>query len=199
MDGIDLPITLDEPEIVHPVHARADVHVDLPDPAIKGIHMSRLYRLLDGFAERERLRPATLSALLAEMVSSHADCHSTRARVVLNFSVLCRRPALLTEGLSGWKSYPVRLEAFWSESGFSLDASVQIGYSSTCPCSAALARQLIEQAFIDRFGPSGYVESAAIAAWLRQHATLATPHSQRSLAEVRVRIPDGAVALGLIA
>lgn len=35
MDGIDVPILLDEPEFAYPVHARAEVQVDLPDPAIK--------------------------------------------------------------------------------------------------------------------------------------------------------------------
>ncbi|MGV6474395.1 GTP cyclohydrolase FolE2 [Azotobacter vinelandii] len=199
MDGIDVPILLDEPEFAYPVHARAEVQVDLPDPAIKGIHMSRLYRLLDGFAGRDRLNPASLAVLLREMVFSHADCNSTRARLTLAFSLLCRRPALLTQGLSGWKSYPVRLEAVWEAGRLSLDATLQIGYSSTCPCSAALTRQLIEQAFVERFGAAGQVEPAAVAAWLQRNATLATPHSQRSVADVRVRIPEGATRLGLLA
>lgn len=198
MDGIDVPITLDEMGFEHPVHARADVQVDLPDPTIKGIHMSRLYRLLDGFAGSDRLNPVTLSNLLQDMVSSHADCHSTRARLVLTFSLLCRRPALLSEGLSGWKSYPVRLEAIWNAGSFLLDAAVQIQYSSTCPCSAALTRQLVEQAFVERFGDRAQVEPSTIAAWLRTHATLATPHSQRSVADIQVRIAEGAGRLGLL-
>lgn len=199
MDGIDVPILLDEPGISHPLHARADAQVDLPDPAVKGIHMSRLYRLLDDFAVRDRLTPASLAALLQNMVKSHGDCHSSRARLVLTLSLLCRRPALLTEGLSGWKAYPVRLEAVWKGGRLSLDVSVQISYSSTCPCSAALSRQLIERAFVEQFGTNAPVEPSAVAAWLRRNATLATPHSQRSVADVRVRIPEGAERLGLLA
>lgn len=199
MDGIDVPIRLNEPGFEHPVHARADVQVDLPDPTIKGIHMSRLYRLLDGAMGNGGLNPASLSALLQAMVKSHVDCHSTRARLALTFSMLCRRPALLTEGLSGWKAYPVRLEAIWAGGRLSLEASVQISYSSTCPCSAALTRQLIEQAFVEQFGASAHVEPAAIAAWLQRNATLATPHSQRSVADVRVGIAEGAEQLGLLA
>lgn len=197
MDGIDVPIMLDEVGFSYPVHARADVQIDLPDPAIKGIHMSRLYRLLDDYAGHYKLNPGTLSRLLQRMISSHIDCHSTRARLILSFSLLCRRPALLTEGLSGWKAYPVRVEAVWKAGQLVLDASVQIGYSSTCPCSAALSRQLIEQAFTEQFGAEKPVEPSEVAAWLKRNATLATPHSQRSVADVRVRIPETAERLGL--
>ncbi|TBV00087.1 GTP cyclohydrolase FolE2 [Stutzerimonas kirkiae] len=198
MEGIDLPIMLDEPGFTYPVQARAEARVDLPDPTIKGIHMSRLYRLLDAFSDAERLSPVALARLLRAMVDSHADCHSRRARLGLSFSLLCRRPALLTEGLSGWKAYPARIEATWGDGQLSLEASVQVGYSSTCPCSAALTRQLIEQAFSEAFAASGPVDVAEVAAWLRANATLATPHSQRSVADVRVRLDDGARSLGLL-
>ena len=47
MQGIDLPVAV-AGGCRRDVHARADVQVDLPAPHVKGIHMSRLYRLLDG-------------------------------------------------------------------------------------------------------------------------------------------------------
>ncbi|HCL78112.1 GTP cyclohydrolase FolE2 [Stutzerimonas nitrititolerans] len=198
MAGIDVPIMLDEPGVSRPVHSKADVQVDLPDPAIKGIHMSRLYRLLDDFAVCERLNPKTLSGLLQSMVTSHADCYSKRARLNLAFSLLCRRPALLTEGLSGWKAYPVVIEAVWEAGRLSLELSVEVGYSSTCPCSAALTRQLIEQAFLEQFGIEMAIKPTEVAAWLQRSATLATPHSQRSVAEVRVRIAEDAERLDVL-
>jgi GTP cyclohydrolase I len=198
MAGIDVPIMLDEPGVSHPVSAQADVQVNLPDPTIKGIHMSRLYRLLDDFATYERLNPQTLSSLLQSLVASHADCHSSRARLGLAFSLLCRRPALLTEGLSGWKAYPTTVEAVWEGGQLSLQVSVQVAYSSTCPCSAALARQLIEQAFVDQYGNEAAVNPVEVAAWLQRNATLATPHSQRSVAEVRVSIAENAERLDLL-
>ena len=46
MQGIDLPVAV-AGGCRRDVHARADVQVDLPAPHVKGIHMSRLYRLLD--------------------------------------------------------------------------------------------------------------------------------------------------------
>lgn len=191
MQGIALPLWLEEGGQAQQVHAWADVQVDLPDPRIKGIHMSRLYVLLDAFAAAQPLDAAALAALLRSMVASHADCASTRARLALAFPLLRRQPALLTVGLSGWKSYAVRLQASISPQGFALSLTVDVGYSSTCPCSAALARQLVADAFAARFG-AGPVDAAAAQDWLRDHASLATPHSQRSTASVTVHLTQDA-------
>ena len=153
--------------------------------------MSRLYLLLDAFAAAGPLDAGELASLLRTMVASHADCASTQARLALSFSLLRRQPALLTAGLSGWKSYPVRLQATLSPQGFSLSLTVEVGYSSTCPCSAALARQLLADGFAAQFGPGG-IDGAAARDWLLQHASLATPHSQRSTASVTVSLDETA-------
>lgn len=197
MQGIDIPLALDEPGLDATVHARADLHVDLPSPQIKGIHMSRLYTLLDRFAEHHAVSPASLRALLELMVASHVDCQSTHARVRLCFELLCKRPALVTQGLSGWKSYPITLDAQWQHGGLSVQVSADITYSSTCPCSAALSRQLLERAFRERWG-EGTVDSAAISHWLLEQGSLATPHSQRSIATVRVGIDPLAERIGFL-
>ena len=191
MQGIALPLWLEGGGQAQQVHAWADVHVDLPDPRVKGIHMSRLYLLLDAFAAAGPLDAGELASLLRTMVASHADCASTQARLALSFSLLRRQPALLTAGLSGWKSYPVRLQATLSPQGFSLSLTVEVGYSSTCPCSAALARQLLADGFAAQFGPGG-IDGAAARDWLLQHASLATPHSQRSTASVNVSLDETA-------
>ncbi|KEZ74157.1 GTP cyclohydrolase, partial [Pseudomonas syringae pv. syringae FF5] len=44
MQGVEVPIRLAEASIRHPVHAHVDLQVDLADPSVKGIHMSRLSR-----------------------------------------------------------------------------------------------------------------------------------------------------------
>ena len=198
MQSIDLPVMLVEPGYRRELHARIDAQVDLPLTHVKGIHMSRLYRLLDTLSQGEALSPVDLRKLLLAMVASHRDCESTSARLRLSFDLLARRGALVTQGLAGWKSYPVCLDATLSRSAFALRAMVTIGYSSTCPCSAALTRQLIEQSFEQAFAGQPLVEPAMIAAWLRQHATLATPHSQRSEAIVSVDIAGDAPTLGLL-
>ncbi|WP_122419223.1 GTP cyclohydrolase FolE2 [Pseudomonas viridiflava] len=199
MQAIEVPIRLSEEGVSHSVHAFVDLHVDLADPSVKGIHMSRLYRLLDRFAEERELDVASLSDLLEAMVESHASCRSTRSRIRLNFNLLCRRPALVTEGLSGWKSYPVTLEGIWEAGRLCLDLSAGITYSSTCPCSAALSRQLLESAFIAHFDRQTFVDTMQVANWLRANGSVATPHSQRSVATVQVRIPEHATELGLMA
>lgn len=198
MQGVEVPIRLNEPGVGHPVHAYVDLQVDLADPRVKGIHMSRLYTLLDNFAEHQVFTPGAMAALLEAMVTSHADCHSTRARLKMTFNLLCRRTALKTPGLSGWKSYPVVLDAVWIGGKLSLDVSVDVTYSSTCPCSATLSRQLLEEAFLAHFDQQASMTPAQAAIWLRENGSFATPHSQRSVATVQVRIAEQATELGLM-
>ncbi|WP_186268865.1 GTP cyclohydrolase FolE2 [Burkholderia gladioli] len=198
MQQIDLPVKIDEPGYRRALHARADVQVDLPAPQVKGIHMSRLYRLLDTLGHDEALSPAGLVALLQAMVDSHRDCDSRNSRLRLRAELLTRRPALVTEGLSGWKAYPVRIDAALIDGRPSLHARVTVAYSSTCPCSAALSRQLVEQAFLKDFEASTALDPAEVAAWLKRHATLATPHSQRSEAQVSIGIAADARDFGLL-
>ena len=199
MQHIDLPIRFDESGVRCSVHALANVDVDLPDPQIKGIHMSRLYRLLDAFAAQQLVTPTSVGGLLRDMVESHVDCQSTRGRLGLSFDLLGRPGALVTPGLAGWKAYPIKLDAIWDSGQLKIEASVTVAYSSTCPCSAALSRQVVSDIFIDQFRGTATLNVDAVASWLSEHATLATPHSQRSHAEVRVRIPDTSSVLGLLA
>lgn len=198
MQGIDLPLHLREGAFDGLLPASVDVQVDLPSATSKGIHMSRLYQLLDRLGTDAPLTPERLRSLLADMVASHRSCESRAARLRLDFALLVRRPALVTPELSGWKRYPVRLEARWIAGVFQLSARVEIAYSSTCPCSASLSRQLIERAFLADHGTATQLDPATVASWLRRHASLATPHSQRSLARVRVGLVDSASALGLL-
>lgn len=198
MQNIDIPVTLEEIGYRRELHARADVQVNLPTPHIKGIHMSRLYQLLDKLSHGVALSPANLRELLEAMIASHHDCHTQSARLRLNVDLLVRRPALVTQGLSGWKSYPLRLDAELIDGTFHCQLRVTVNYSSTCPCSAALSRQLIAQTFLQEFGRTAQVESSAVTSWLQQFASLATPHSQRSEAEVKVNLPPDAEMLGAL-
>jgi len=195
MQGIDLPVTLREQQHCREIHARVDAQVDLPAAHIKGIHMSRLYLLLDRLSKYE-LTPGRLQQVLLAMIESHADCNTGSARLVLSFDLLMRRPALVS-ALSGWKSYPVRLEVIQRDECFSLCMEVTVEYSSTCPCSAALARQLVERRFLDTFAEDQPINRDEMAHWLRQNATLATPHSQRSEARVSVELDPTSSSLRL--
>jgi len=64
-----------------------------------------------------------------------------------------------------------------------------VTYSSTCPCSAALARQLVQKAFAENFAATKQLDHQAVHEWLgTTEGIVATPHSQRSVAEVKVKL-----------
>lgn len=191
MGGIEVPITLADVDGrgVQSV-ARVTAYVNLRQPEVRGIHMSRLYLHVDQSLGHELLTPCSLRKLLRSFLDSHVDL-SDRAMIRVEFDHLLRRPALVSDN-SGWKSYPVAITATLHGSDFSLELGTRITYSSTCPCSAALARQLIQERFGLDFDASQPLHFDAVMAWLgSEQGIMATPHSQRSHAEVRVRLQPG--------
>lgn len=198
MDAIDLPITLGE-QIEYPsVNARVSATVNLPDPDIKGIHMSRLYQRLLPFGEGELLTPEALKRLLADMINSHETCSSTSAEVSFSFTLLLKKSALKTEDAYGWNHYPVEIRARMQNNKTTIQSRVSVGYSSTCPCSAALARQMIAEQFLKDFKEgSANLNAETVAQWLKDNATYATPHSQRSRADIQVSVDNINTAFGL--
>ena len=170
--------------------ARVTAQVNLKDASARGIHMSRLYLHLDKHLPGEALSPCTLRRLLRDFLDSHAEL-SDRARIDIRFEQMIRRPALASDN-SGWRSYPVRITATLHESAFAFELETEALYSSTCPCSAALARQLIQEQFAADFAPDEALQRDKVLAWLgSEQGIRATPHSQRSSARVRVRLAAG--------
>jgi len=197
MSGIDIPLNLSGLEGSTPLHATVEALVNLPDVTVKGIHMSRIYQMLDILSQRHSVTPEGLRELLEQMIDSHQDCGTDSARVVLEFKMLARRAALNSPGLAGWKAYPVKVEALLQQGDLRLNTSIQVEYSSTCPCSAALARQLIARNFREHFTEVNPTVDG-VSDWLEQHATYATPHSQRSIASVQVDLDNSANDFGLM-
>ncbi len=198
MSGIDLPMDIREPGYQRSLVAIVDVEVNLPRGDVKGIHMSRLHQKIDEIGDDEPLSPGKLRALLPALIESHNDCGSTEARIRIRFDLLVRRQALETTDLGGWRAYPVVIDAFCGAEGVRLRSKVQVEYSSTCPCSASLARQLIERAFRHDFGAVDTVSVEDVSSWILENATIATPHSQRSEAWVGVAVKENAKDFGLI-
>jgi GTP cyclohydrolase I len=199
MEGIELPIVIAEGDYKKELHGQADLQVNLPAAHIKGIHMSRLYRLLETLSKGTALSPARINALLKSMIDTHQDCHTDSARLRLQFNLLVYRPALITENIGGWKSYPVSISAHMINQECRIHTTVGVEYSSTCPCSAALSRQLIEQGFLATFSDNAQISPEKVALWLSDNATLATPHSQRSEAEVCVEAAENSADFSLLA
>ena len=153
MSGVHQPIRLLQNGEAHTLQSTVQIYVDLADPQSKGIHMSRLYLLLDEHARERPLSPAGLKLLLGSIRQSHRDL-STAAYVRFSFDYMLRRPALKSD-FSGWNAYPVTLTASLKDGDIALELGIDVTYSSTCPCSAALARQLVQRAFDAHFGATG--------------------------------------------
>lgn len=188
MGEIEIPVAIaDSAGAIHTSGARVNAFVNLNRADVRGIHMSRLYLHVDRALGAEPLSPCSLRRLLKDFLDSHADL-SDRAMVQVHFDYLVRRPALVSDN-TGWKSYPVSVTALLDRGQFSLEVGVQAAYSSTCPCSAALARQLIQENFVGEFPAGSPLDHAAVLRWLGSEQGInATPHSQRSTAEVKARL-----------
>lgn len=191
MNAIEMPILLDATDGKHmQTTARVSAFVDLERPEKRGIHMSRLYLHLDRALAEHTVTPALLHHLLRDFLESHEDL-SSNAMVRLDFDYMLRRKSLVSDN-SGWKRYPISLIASLGDRGFDIEMSLQIAYSSTCPCSAALARQLIQNQFRKDFGQSGSVDAQSVLEWLgSEQGIVATPHSQRSAADIRMQLASG--------
>lgn len=171
-----------------PVQLHLDISVNLPNPIAKGIHMSRLYHLAQTHLANGEITRGAIAELLRAVVNSHRDLGSTAAKLTLRTRLLLKRPALISD-LEGWKFYPFTLDAQWDSNRNHAALRVQVGvdYSSTCPCSAALSRQLLQEAFLREWRHE-HPSPKEIGEWLAQHGSVATPHSQRSQALVSVSL-----------
>ncbi|TWI03579.1 GTP cyclohydrolase I [Luteimonas cucumeris] len=188
MDRIALPLRVHGADgDTLQVAASIDAAVNLQDAGARGIHMSRLYlRLQDAFAG-EALTPAGLRRVLQDMVESQRGL-STAARLVIRYDLLLKRRALASEH-SGWKNYPVEIEATLRDGHLKLAVAFAAEYSSTCPASAALSRQLNAERFAEDFANAHPLSTGVVSEWLHSERGLAaTPHAQRSRADVRVEL-----------
>lgn len=190
MSEIEVPLMVEaKDEAVRPVSALVEAFVNLKEAEAKGIHMSRLYLLLDKLSTEDSLNKQSLTTLLEHFIESHQEL-SDRAFIKFNFDYHMRRKSLIS-GKQGWKAYPVTITGIYQDGEIQTELKIDVPYSSTCPCSAALARQLIQQAFSNKFAASETVDSKEIHQWLgTTEGIVATPHSQRSIAEVKVKLTD---------
>ncbi len=195
MEGIALPIRLNDRGLQ--AAAKVDVGVNLRDPERRGIHMSRLYLQLQQMLPQSRLDALALDALLAGLIESQQGA-SDRVQLLIRYDHLLERPALVSAN-RGWKNYPVALRSEHDAAGTRHLLSLQVEYSSTCPASAALSRELNADAFARQFG-HGDVDADAVRDWLASREGMAaTPHAQRSIADVEVELAAGFERLPVLA
>ncbi len=188
MNDIEIPILVSG---VHGNHTRVPAKVtalvNLTRADARGIHMSRLYLQLDSLCSNDSISPASIRHLLTEFLDSHQGL-SDSAMIKFDFDYMVRRPALLSDN-SGWRRYPVTISGLLNQGSLRIELATQIIYSSTCPCSAALARQLIQEKFTTDFSANDPLDYTQVLNWLgSEEGICATPHSQRSSADIRVAL-----------
>ena len=110
MEGIALPVRISDGAGGQlQVAANIDLSVNLVNPDARGIHMSRLYLQLQEGLAREAITPAGLRQLLQQSITSQAGL-ATQARLKIRYEALLQRRALESQ-YTGWKRYPVEIEA----------------------------------------------------------------------------------------
>lgn len=189
MSDMEMPLNLHADVASQSTIAQVRAEVSLDDADSRGIHMSRLYLACDEVFSAQSIDFGHLHALTDRFIDTHKGL-SQNALIEVESEVLLRRQALVSE-YAGWRAYPIKLSVVnCKKTGLSKYLSFQVTYSSTCPCSAALARQLIQDNFKSQF-PEGAVDHQAVLEWLGSEQGIhATPHAQRSSAVVKVKLPQ---------
>ena len=196
MSEIEMPIRLNADVDTPPTIARVRAEVSLDDESKRGIHMSRLYLACDEVFTHQSIDFVSLAQLTQNFLDTHKDL-SHNALVEVDFDALIRRKALVSDN-SGWRSYPVSLLLVREKNEIKhIELDFSVTYSSTCPCSAALARSLIQENFKQSFSKDN-LDFEKIMQWIGSETGInATPHAQRSTAHVRTILNADATTVPL--
>lgn len=161
--------------------ARVNASVSLNDDKARGIHMSRLYKIVTGLAEHEFTWDWLFSRTQAMKESHQGLSNAVYLKVQFELPVL--RPSLLS-GEGGWRSYPMTYSVQEKDGVRQGKMRLKVLYSSTCPCSSSLSQQALEEAFRNVFKEE-QLPREKILNWLQsKDSVVAVPHAQRSEATV---------------
>lgn len=169
------------------IPARACAFVDLHKEDARGIHMSRLFKEVQNTLPQENLSFHQVEEILKSFLDSHEGL-STSAALDVEFEAPLQRESLKS-AMSAWRSYPVKLSSQQKRGKRALHTlEVLVTYSSTCPASAALSRQLIQENFKKHFRQKD-LDFKEVVDWLGSTQGInATAHAQRSYARVKVEV-----------
>lgn len=190
MDKIALPVIFNKEQVL----CSANVHVNVLDPSAKGIHMSRLFLALESNLLKKEITVKSLQQIMNKLVASQSGL-SDSAQLSLKWKQPVRRKALISNNF-GWKEYPLKIRLVKVGDDLQTTLQFQLYYSSTCPCSAALSRQLVQDAFAQKFSP-GALHFEEVSNWLGSKQ-IASAHSQRSRADVTLQFKKGKDTLNFI-
>lgn len=192
MDHITLPLSVGLTSKIT-IPFKIEAGVNFLSTGARGIHMSRLYQILTRDLANTNLSYELLKVILQKMIESQ-DGSSTLAQIEISGEIPFLRKSLLSNQ-EGYRVYPFKLAAKFDKNkpiqdAFKFELQFQVLYSSTCPQSAALSRQLNAQAFMNALKNNEISLSAEnIEQWLlSSHGMPATPHAQRSEAVIHLEI-----------
>ncbi len=162
--------------------AVAHAGVSLTDPKARGIHMSRLFRILNHL-HLEELTWSWLVRNMKQMLATH-ETLSDSAHLQVEFDLPVLRQALKSQE-HGWRNYPLKYKVASIKGHLHEQLTLRVLYSSTCPCSAGLSRQAMQEDFQAAFLNRADLSTKEVYQWLGQpRAVSALPHAQRSEALV---------------
>lgn len=191
IQNLEMPIRLKNTS--HQIPAVIDVSVSLDDPKVRGIHMSRMYESLHDFFEKEAVSFSSLETVLKKIISRQEKISlSGRLKVSAKWP---KNTKALKSTLSGWRYYPFfyQIEFQGKEDIIRYVLGGEVLYSSTCPCSASLAREAVYREFQGDF-PDGDKEAfnrERVGKWLKAgKSQSATPHAQKSRAAFKILIAE---------
>lgn len=189
MKSIECPVQFEVNSKLSVIPAKVDAYVSLDKADAKGIHMSRLFLNVTEALENNVLNFVLLEKLLAQILDTHKGI-SKSAEIKVHFELPVKRKALLSSE-HGWRQYPISfISRLNSDGTFTRRYKIEILYSSTCPCSAALSRDLVQQEFKKKFKDQE-VNSEEVHSWLgTQQAVKGVAHAQRSRANVILQLND---------
>ncbi|RAP37268.1 GTP cyclohydrolase I FolE2 [Candidatus Marinamargulisbacteria bacterium SCGC AAA071-K20] len=164
-----------------------NVYVDLIDPFTKGIHMSRLYNTLVKHFDATPFSLVNVESILKELADSQGEI-SSNSFLKIAYDHVIHKPALLSQN-KGWRYYPVSYDFSYKNGLLNTKISFEVTYSSTCPCSAALSRQLLGEKFKDQFSEKDSISPSEVKNWLENKNNMGgVPHAQRSVGSIMLRV-----------
>ncbi len=198
MSAVEMPILFEDSSgRCFLLPAKVDIFVSLDESKAKGIHMSRLYTDLEQRVSEKPLTWSLIQELLHSLVQNQRGL-SQSSYLKFAFTLPLKRKALLSES-HGYRHYPISFEASMDKGVMQAFVKFEVLYSSTCPCSAALSRQLVQEKFHQDFHGSPIVASNDVQEWLGLESSIvATPHAQRSRAEIKMEVRDPSVGFDLV-
>ncbi|HPI40052.1 MAG TPA: GTP cyclohydrolase FolE2 [Pseudobdellovibrionaceae bacterium] len=184
MESVEALLNLNGLNIPCAVH----VFVSLDKKASRGIHMSRLYLLVQSALQKNITTFDDLKVLLEEILETHKDL-SHSAQIEIEFKYPLIRHALKSSEV-GIRNYKSKIKMHLNSQTKKVRSFLhfEVLYSSTCPASASLARQLQKEHFENHFGQET-LSKKEIADWLgHSSSVIATPHAQRSRATLQLEV-----------